>query len=125
MQNLKLLVTELIEQDQRLSALAKDIKTKTAQFNHLLLRNAEKVYSDAELIAINSLNNELVGLKTQQENILAESCTIKEQLKSFVQPLNGGRWLHETEEILQPNWEFWLEDDELKYAKMNGRNYKE
>ena len=123
MQNLKSLVNELFEQDKLFSSIAKDIKTKTAQFNHLLLKNSEKVYSDAELIAINTLHEELAQLKNKQEQIVTISIGIKAQLKSFVEPLNGGRWLHETEEILAPNWEFWLEDDELKYAKMNGRNY--
>lgn len=123
MKNLKSIVNELFEQDQLFSTVAKEIKTKTAQFNHLLLKNSEKVYSDAELIAINTLHEELVLLKNKQEQILEISTGIKEQLKSFVEPLNGGRWLHETEEILAPNWEFWLEDDELKYARMNGRNY--
>ncbi|ULQ54662.1 hypothetical protein [Flavihumibacter fluvii] len=123
MQNLKTLVNELFEQDQLTNALAKDIKTKTAQYNHLLLKNTEKVYSDAEVIAINTVHEELLQLRARQEAIAATSNGIKYQLKSFIIPLNGGRWLHETEEILEPNWEFWLEDDELKYARMNGRNY--
>jgi hypothetical protein len=123
MQNLKTLVSQLFEQDQLSNALAKDIKTKTAQYNHLLLKNAEKVYSDAEVIAIKTVHEELLQLRAKQEAIAATGNDIKYQLKSFIIPLNGGRWLHETEEILEPNWEFWLEDDELKYARMNGRNY--
>ena len=123
MQNLKTLVSDLFEQDQQFSAIAKDLKIKTAQYNHLLLKNSDKVYSDAEILAINALHIEIQQLKIKQQELVKISNDIKEQLKSFVLPLNGGRWLHETEEILQPNWEFWLEEDELKYAKMNGRNY--
>lgn len=121
--NLKSLVSKLFEQDQLINGLAKEIKTKTAQYNHLLLNNTEKVYSDQELIAINTLFQELQDLKKKQEGIAAVSNQIKEQLKSFILPLNGGRWIHTTEDIMHPKWEFWLEEDELKYAKMNGRNY--
>jgi hypothetical protein len=123
MQNLKALVHELFEQDKQLNALSKDLKTRTAQYNHLLLKNTEKLYSDGELIAINALHGELNEIRSQQQNLLTISHNIKEQLKTFMQPLNGGRWVHETDDQLHPQWEFWLEEDELKYAQMNGRNY--
>jgi hypothetical protein len=123
MQNLKSLVHELFEQDKQLNALSKDLKTKTARYNHLLLNNPEKLYSDSELMAINTLHLELNEIRRQQQTILNISHNIKEQLKTFVQPLNGGRWVHETDDQLHPKWEFWLEEDDLKYAQMNGRNY--
>lgn len=123
MHNLKSMVTELFEQDQLMNGLVKEIKTKTAQYNHLLLNNTEKLYSDQELIAINTHFHELQELKKKQAAISENSQQIREQLKSFILPLNGGRWIHATEDLMHPNWEFWLEEDELKYAKMNGRNY--
>ena len=48
---------------------------------------------------------------------------IKSFFISLVAPLNGGRWVHETEDFLHPKLEFWMEDDELKYARLNGVNY--
>jgi hypothetical protein len=123
MQNLKSLVHELFEQDKLLNALSKDLKTKTARYNHLLLKNTGKIYSDSELIAINALHDELNEIRNRQENILTTGRTIKDQLKTFMLPLNGGRWVHETDDPIHPQWEFWLEEDELKYAQMNGRNY--
>jgi hypothetical protein len=123
MSNLKTMVTDLFEQDQQVRTIEKEIKMKTAQYNHLLMKNPDKVYTDAEMLAINVLHEELCLLRAEQDAILNNSNELKNQLKSFILPLNGGRWLHATDDIMHPNWEFWLEDDELKYAKLNGRNY--
>ena len=102
MQELKSMVNELFQQDQQLNLLQKEMKTKMAQYNHLLLRNSEKVYGDAEIIAINSMFEELSLLKQQQEAMVNKSETIKCRLKQFVVPLNGGRWLTRPKKFFSP-----------------------
>jgi hypothetical protein len=55
---------------------------------------------------------------------LQSNCTfLKDQLKEILLPLNGGRWIHTTDDIMHPHWEFWLEGEELQYAKLNGQRY--
>lgn len=123
MQELKSLVNQLFEQDQHLRALEKELKTKTAQYNHLLMKNIEKAYSDAEVLTINSIFTELQALQQRQQELQANCNHVKDQLKQIILPLNGGRWIHTTDDIMHPNWEFWLEGEELQYAKLNGQRY--
>lgn len=123
MLELKSMVNQLFEQDQHLRALEKELKTKTAQYNHLLMKNPEKTYSDAEVQTIHTIYAELQALQ-QKQQVLQSNCTsLKDQLKEVLYPLNGGRWIHTTDDIIHPNWEFWLEGEELQYAKLNGQRY--
>ena len=123
MSELKVKVNELFLQDQQLNALEKDIKVKNAHYHHLLLKNSEKIYSDEEVIAVNKIFEELSGLESQRANFRSAIKEIKDYLKSKLSPLGGGRWVHLTEDPIHPRWEFWVEDDELKFARLNGAAY--
>ncbi len=123
MTDLKQKVTQLFEQEQKARALDKDIKTKTAQYHHLLLRNSEKMFSDNEVLAINQQFRELAALKEQQQHLFSAADSIRTELKSMVEALDGGRWIHATDDFMHPHWEFWLEEGELKFAQLNGRGY--
>lgn len=117
------MVNQLFEQDQLLRVLEKEVKTKTAQYNHLLMKNAEKAYSDAEVQTIHTIYTELQALLQRQQDLQSNCTCLKDQLKEILQPLNGGRWIHTTDDIIHPHWEFWLEGEVLQYAKLNGQRY--
>lgn len=117
------MVSQLFELEQQANALNKDIKTKTAHYHHLILKNSEKLFSDEEMIAINSMFNEVNALKSEQAARFEKAASIREQLKKMVISLDGGRWVHATDDIMHPHWEFWVEDDKLKFAQLNGRGY--
>lgn len=121
--SLKSMVSQLFEQEQSARALDKDIKTKTAHYRHLLLKNSERLFSDDEMLAIHQMNIEVEELKKEQAARFAQAEHIREELKSMVLSLDGGRWIHATEDIMHPHWEFWIEDGELKFAQLNGRGY--
>ncbi|WP_157473847.1 hypothetical protein [Flavihumibacter petaseus] len=121
--DLKSMVSQLFGQEQEARALDKEIKTKKAHYHHLILKNSEKLFSDAEMIAINTVHREWQELKDRQAGLFAKADHIREILKSLVQSLDGGRWIHSTDDFLHPHWEFWLEDDELKFAQLNGKGY--
>jgi len=123
MNHLKQMVTELFEQDQQINAIDKEIKVATAQYHHLVLKNPEKVYSDHEVMAIRGISEKIEHLKLKKSSSYQRANEIKSFFISLVAPLNGGRWVHETEDFLHPRLEFWMEDDELKYARLNGVNY--
>lgn len=123
MSELKIKVNELFAQDQQLNALEKDIKVKNAQYHHLILKNTEKIYSDEEVISINKAHDELTRLENQRSAFRDKANEIKAFLISKLAPLGGGHWVHETEDPIHPRWEFWVEDEELKYARLNGANY--
>lgn len=117
------MVTELFEQDQQINAIDKEIKIAMAQYHHLVLKNSDKVYSDAEVMSIRSISEKIEQLQLKKAQIILRANEIKSFFISLVAPLNGGRWVHETEDFLHPRLEFWMEEDELKYARMNGVNY--
>ncbi len=123
MNQLKQMVTELFEQDQQIHAIDKEIKNATAQYHHLVLKNPEKVYSDTEVLAIRGISEKIEQLQLKKNAVDQRANEIKSFFISLVAPLNGGRWVHETEDFLHPKLEFWMEDDELKYARLNGVNY--
>lgn len=123
MSALKEKVSKLFAQDQQLNALEKDIKVKNAHYNHLLLKNSEKTYSDDEVIAINEVYEELSELESQRAGYRSAINEIKDYLKNRLSPLGRGRWVHHTEDPIHPRWEFWVEDDELKFARLNGASY--
>lgn len=123
MSELKTQVIELFERDKALNALEKEIKVKNAHYHHLILKNSEKIYNDAEVIAINNTFEELNTLENKRTQFKTNINLIKDFLKSRLAPLAGGRWVHETDDPIHPRWEFWVEEDELKYARMNGASY--
>jgi hypothetical protein len=123
MSQLKQSVIELFEQDQQLIALEKEIKVKNAQYHHLILKNTEKIYSDDEVMAINAAYEDLARLEAQRSVFRGRIGDIKNFLKSRLAPLAGGRWVHETADPIHPRWEFWVEDEDLKYGRLNGANY--
>ncbi|MFT4024990.1 MAG: hypothetical protein QM664_14530 [Flavihumibacter sp.] len=120
---LKSMVSQLFEQEQSARALDKDIKTRTAHYRHLLLKNSGKLFSDDEMLAIHQLYTEIAQLKNEQAARFAQAEHIREELKNMVLSLDGGRWIHATEDIMHPHWEFWIEEGELKFAQLNGRGY--
>ncbi len=117
------MVTELFEQDQQIRAIEKEIKSVNAQYHHLVLKNSAKVYSDAEVLAIRNISEKLEQLQLRKKEIDERAGEIKSFFISLVAPLNGGRWVHETDDFPHPKLEFWVEDNELKYARLNGVNY--
>lgn len=123
MTSLKTMVNQLFEHDKQMNAFEKEIKVKRGHYHHLLLRNSEKVYSDDEVIAINKAFNDLTSLESQREGFKSKFTEIKEFIKSQLAPLSGGKWVHQTDDLLHPLWEFWVEEDELKYARLNGTSY--
>lgn len=123
MSDLKKMVSELFEQEQLANALNKEIKTARAHYHHLILRNSDKLYNDDEMLAIHAMHEKLASLEQQQQAFYVRSNEIKEFLHSLVEPLNGGRWIHETNDFMHPKVEFWIENDELMYARLNGRSY--
>ncbi len=123
MSELKSKVNELFAQDQQLNTLEKDIKVKNAHYHHLILKNSEKVFSDEEVIAINTVFEELTQLESQRSAFRSKMNEIKDFLKRKLAPLSGGRWVHETNDPIHPRWEFWVEDEELKFARLNGAAY--
>ena len=123
MSQLKQMVSELFEQDQQINAIEKEIKVATAQYHHLVLKNPEKLYTDAEVIAIRGMSEKIEQLQLKKTAVHQRANEIKAFFISLVAPLNGGRWVHETEDFLHPKLEFWMEDEELKYARLNGVNY--
>ena len=123
MSELKTKVNELFAQDQQLNALEKDIKVKNAHYHHLILKNSEKVFSDEEVITINTVFEELTHLESQRSAFRSKMNEIKDFLKRKLAPLAGGRWVHETTDPIHPRWEFWVEDEELKFARLNGAAY--
>lgn len=120
---LKLMVSQLFDQEQSARALDKDIKTKTAHYRHLLLKNSEKLFSDEEMLAIHQLYTEIDRLRKEQADRFSRAEHIREDLKNMVLALDGGRWIHATDDIMHPHWEFWVEDGELKFAQLNGKGY--
>lgn len=123
MTELKNQVRELFEQDRQINSLEKDIKVKNAHYHHLILKNGDRVYSDEEVLAIHKAYEDLKALEGQRSVFHQRIQEIKNYLKSLLAPLSGGRWVHQTEDPIHPCWEFWVEEDELKYARMNGANY--
>lgn len=123
MNDLKKMVKELFEQESLARSLDKDIKNTRAHYHHLILKNSDKIYSDEEMMNIYSIHQKLVELENQQAGFNSRTIEIKAFLRSLVQPLNGGRWIHETDDFVHPKLEFWIEDDELMYARLNGRSY--
>ena len=123
MSELKKMVRELFDQDQQMHTLEKEIKTKRAQYYHLIQKNSEKVYSDEEVTAINKAFDELGKLEDQKSMFRDRFNELKNFLLKLLSPLNGGRWVHETEDPINPRWEFWVENEELKYARLNGAAY--
>jgi ribosomal protein L11 methylase PrmA len=123
MTSLKTMVQQLFEHDRQMRAFEKEIKVKRGHYNHLLLKNAEKVYSDNEVVAINKAYTELVSLESQREDFNNKFSEIKQFIKAQLAPLAGGKWLHETDDVLHPLWEFWVEEEELKFARLNGTSY--
>jgi len=123
MSELKSKVNELFAQDQQLNALEKEIKVKNAHYHHLILKNSEKVFSDEEVITINTVFEELTHLESQRSAFRSKMNEIKDFLKRKLTPLSGGRWVHETSDPIHPRWEFWVEDEELKFARLNGAAY--
>lgn len=123
MTELKNQVRELFEQDRQINSLEKDIKVKNAHYHHLILKNSDRVYSDEEVIAIHKAYEDLKALEGQRSAFHQRIQEIKNYLKSLLAPLSGGRWVHQTDDPIHPCWEFWVEEDELKYARMNGANY--
>jgi hypothetical protein len=123
MNELKDNVRELFDQDQKLIALEKEIKAKNAHYHHLLLKNSEKTYSDEEVLAINGIYEELTKLESLRSSFRSKIDEIKSYLKQKLAPLAGGRWVHATSDPIHPHWEFWVEEDELKYARLNGASY--
>lgn len=120
---LKTMVAQLFEQEQSAQALNKDIKTKTAHYRHLLLKNSEKLFSDDELLAIHQMYTDIQALRAEQSARFSQAQHIRDELKNMVLSLDGGRWIHATDDIMHPHWEFWVEEDELKFAQLNGRGY--
>ncbi|MBC7850357.1 MAG: hypothetical protein H7Y31_11505 [Chitinophagaceae bacterium] len=120
---LKTKVDELFAQDQQLNALEKEIKVKKAHYHHLLLKNQEKSYTDDEVMMINTVHEEVTALESRRAGFRDQSNSIKQFLLSKLAPLGGGKWVHQTTDPIHPHWEFWVEDDELKYARLNGNNY--
>ncbi len=123
MSELKTKVNELFAQDQQLNALEKDIKVKNAHYHHLILKNSEKTYSDEEVMAINTVFEELTQLESQRSVFRSKMNEVKDFLKRKLAPLSGGHWVHETTDPIHPRWEFWVEDEELKFARLNGAGY--
>ncbi|MDX2046481.1 MAG: hypothetical protein SFU87_06825 [Chitinophagaceae bacterium] len=123
MSELKKMVRELFEQDQHINSIEKDIRTKKAHYHHLILKNPDKVYSDEEVMAIKKVSEELDNLQTQKSVFQSRQNEIKDFLKTLLTPLSNGRWVHETEDPIHPRWEFWVEEEELKYARLNGASY--
>lgn len=123
MNELKLKVQELFEHDKQMRLFEKEVKVKRGYYHHLILKNSEKVYSDEEVIAINKAYQELTQLESQRSAFSNKFNEIKNFLKSQLAPLDGGKWVHITDDLMHPKWEFWVEDEELKYARLNGINY--
>lgn len=123
MNHLKQMVTELFEQDQQIRAIDKEIKGANAQYHHLVLKNSAKIYSDDEVLAIRNISEKLEQLQSKKNAIDERTMQIKSFFISLVAPLNGGRWVHETDDFPHPKLEFWIEDNELMYARLNGVNY--
>lgn len=116
--DLKALVQELFEQDKLAGSLDKDIKTVKARYHQLILRKSDKTYTDSEILAIKEVHDELKALQDRKAAFQIRKTAIKEFLKDLIAPLGGGRWIHETTDFMNPHWEFWLEEDELKYARL-------
>ena len=123
MNELKQKVQELFEHDKQMRAFEKEIKVRRGYYHHLILQNSEKVYSDEEVIAINKAHKELAQLESQRHDFKNKFDEIKDFIKSHLAPLDGGKWIHVTDELMNPKWEFWVEDEELKYARLNGMSY--
>lgn len=117
------MVRELFEHDKQMREIEKEIKVKRAYYHHLILKNAEKVYSDEEVIAINKAHEELTQIESQRSTFNNKFDEIRTFIKSQLAPLDGGKWVHITDELMHPKWEFWVEEDELKYARLNGAAY--
>lgn len=116
--DLKALVQELFEQDKLAGSLDKDIKTIKARYHQLILRKSDKTYTDAEILAIKQVHDELTALQDRKALFQVRKTEIKSFLKDLITPLGGGRWIHETTDFMNPLWEFWLEGEELKYARL-------
>lgn len=120
--DLKQLVQELLGQDKAAGTVDKEIKTAKARYHQLILRNPEKTYSDTELMAIKAVHNELCRLQDQKAGFQQQKAAIKDYLKNLVEALDGGRWVHETDDFMNPCWEFWIEEGELKYTRLKSEN---
>jgi hypothetical protein len=116
--DLKSLVQELFEQDRLAGSLDKEIKTVKARYHQLMLRKSDKTYTDSEILAIKLVHDELLALEGRKTAFLQRKTEIKDFIKGLIAPLDGGRWIHETTDFMNPFWEFWLEDGELKYARL-------
>ncbi|HEY0679874.1 MAG TPA: hypothetical protein VGD17_16435 [Chitinophagaceae bacterium] len=123
MNELKKMVSELFEHDKQMHALEKEIKVKRGYYHHLILRNSDKVYSDEEVVAINKAYEDLLQMESQRAGFRNKFDEIKNYIKKQLAPLDGGKWVHITDELMHPKWEFWVEDEELKYARLNGTSY--
>lgn len=116
--DLKVLVQELFEQDKLTGSLDKDIKNVKARYHQLILRKSDKTYTDSEILAIKQVHDELTALQDRKAAFQQRKSEIKSFLKELIAPLGGGRWIHETDDFMNPHWEFWLEEEELKYARL-------
>lgn len=116
--DLKVLVQELFEQDKLAGSMDKDIKNVKARYHQLILRNSDKTYTDSEILAIKKVYDELTRLQQRKAAFQVRKAEILTFIKGLVAPLGGGRWIHETDDFMNPHWEFWLEDEELKYARL-------
>ena len=117
-------VKVLFDQDRQLNALEKTLKTRNAHYQHLLLKNTERVFVDAEVLQIHSIYHELQALQAEKKALLDSQSIVRKEILDWLIPLSGGRWVHETEDPIHPRWEFWAEGDELKFARLNGANYE-
>jgi hypothetical protein len=118
MNNLKSLVAELFENDLQMRILEKEVKIKTAQYYQQIQKNSEGMYTDSEILTIYSIHVSLQEIKEKQEGMQKNIESIKSELAKFIVPLNGGRWIHETDDSGNSLWEFWLEEEELKFARL-------
>lgn len=116
-------VQTLFEIDRQLNALEKALKTKNAHYQHMLLKNSDRIFSDTEVLQIHAVYQELQQLKTEKITLQEENQKVRAELLEWLAPLSGGRWVHETNDPLHPHWEFWVEEEELKFARMNGVSY--
>lgn len=114
----------LFEQDRQLNALEKTLKTRNAHYQHLLLKNTERVFVDAEVLQIHSVYHELLTLQNEKKSLQEAQVIVRKEILNWLIPLSGGRWVHETDDPIHPRWEFWVEEEELKFARLNGANYE-
>jgi hypothetical protein len=123
MENIQTLVASMFEKEQLIHALEKESKVSNAHYHHLVLQNPDRVFSDDEVVMIQKVYSKLQSIKKQQQELQLQILSIKETLKGYVAPLEGGRWKHRTNDPMHPYIEFWLEDEDLCYARLNQREW--